>query len=61
MRQENGRSIGWPTGLQTEERAAGQIPPLLGEMCRFFRDEDLDYSIFFRKEPFDISNSGTGF
>ncbi len=46
---------------ETEEKIREQIPPLLKAMCRFFRDEDMRYSIFFRKEPFTISNSGTAF
>lgn len=47
--------------LPDREKAVAQIPRLLEEICRFFRDEDLRYSIFFRKEPFDTSNSGTAF
>ncbi|MBQ6274294.1 MAG: hypothetical protein IJK63_08730 [Oscillospiraceae bacterium] len=47
--------------LPDADRVYAQVPPLLREMCRFFRDEDLHYSIFFRKEPYSVSNSGTAF
>ena len=47
--------------LPDGDKAAAQIPPLISEMCRFFKDEDLRYSIFFRKEPFYMSNGGTAF
>lgn len=47
--------------LPDREKVVAQIPPLIKAMCSFFRDEDLSYSIFFRKEPFEISNSGTAF
>ena len=46
---------------ETVSQIRKQLPPLIKAMCRFFRDEDLHYSIFFRKEPFSISNSGTAF
>lgn len=56
------RHIYWlDDDLPDQEKAEVQIPPLLAEMCRFFRDEELAYSIFFRKEPFSISNGGTAF
>lgn len=47
--------------LPDEEKAITQLPPLLEVMCSFFKDKDLNYGIFFRKEPFEISNSGTAF
>lgn len=47
--------------LPDKEKVVEQLPVLVKEMCRFFRDEDLAYSIFFREEPFQISNGGTAF
>ena len=56
------RHIYWlDDDLPDREAVVSQIPPLLAEMCRFFRDETLSYSVFFRKEPFSISNGGTAF
>lgn len=47
--------------LPDREKVVDQVPRLLKVLCRFFRDEEIDYSVFFRKEPFEISNSGTAF
>lgn len=47
--------------LPDREKATEQLPGLLDAMCRFFQAPDISYSVFFRKEPFSISNSGTAF
>lgn len=47
--------------LPDREKVTAQVPKLLQALCRFFRDEEISYSVFFRKEPFEISNSGTAF
>lgn len=47
--------------LPDREKVTEQLPGLLDAICRFFQAPDTSYSIFFRKEPFSISNSGTAF
>lgn len=47
--------------LPDNEKVISQLPALLQEICTFFGDEQLEYSIFFRKEPFRYSNGGTAF
>ncbi len=56
------RNIYWlDENLPDQEKVTRQLPTLLSAMCEFFGDEDLAYSVFFRKEPFSISNGGTAF
>lgn len=47
--------------LPDREKVEAQLPGLLDAMCQFFQAPDTRYSVFFRKEPFSISNSGTAF
>ena len=47
--------------LPDEERLSSALPALIKGLCRFFRDEEIPYHVFFRKDPFDRSNSGTAF
>lgn len=55
-------SVYWlDSRLPDREKVKAQLPGLLDAMCRFFQAPDAPYSVFFRKEPFSISNSGTAF
>lgn len=47
--------------LPDKDKVIEQIPILIKEMAKFFKDDDLKYSIFIRKEPFKYSNGGTAF
>lgn len=47
--------------LPEKERICEIVPVLVRELCRFFGDEEIGYSVFFRKDPFDNSNGGTAF
>ncbi len=47
--------------LPDQEKVEAQLPGLLDAMCQFFQAPDTRYSVFFRKEPFSTSNSGTAF
>lgn len=47
--------------LPDQEQVERQLPDVLAAICNFFGDEDIRYSVFFRKEPYDISRSGTAF
>ena len=47
--------------LPDQENVVNGTIELLKGLCRFFHDEDISYNVFFRKDPFDISNSGTSF
>ena len=60
---ESGRyNVYWlDSQLPDREMVTKQMPVLLDAMCRFFQAPDTSYSVFFRKEPFSISNSGTAF
>lgn len=47
--------------LPDVERVREQIPALLDAVSSYFHAENVSFRIFFRKEPFEISNSGTAF
>jgi len=47
--------------LPDKERILDSIPKILQGMCDFFRDEDTYYRVFFRKDPFKMSNGATAF
>lgn len=47
--------------LPDREQVERQLPGVLAAICKFFGDEDIRYSVFFRKEPYDLSRGGTAF
>ena len=60
---ENGKyNVYWlDEHLPDQEKVIAQLPKLIEEMARFFQDDETNYSIFMRKEPFKYSNGGTAF
>ena len=47
--------------LPDKEHVEKSLPVLLQEIFNYFHEQDSPYSVFFRKEPYEISGGGTQF